>query len=328
MDAPTEWTYGGKIDWTSIETLKLAPLGMVLRTINAAIYERCLGIGIALLNPLDFLSYNNIYYHCNILRFSGHFINCNKTITDENTRPYWKNSDIEEALGEELISINRLMPISADWAFQQYKIINLMKWRYALVDGVNSAYHEYVAIQDSYSDAIDKFPLHTQWGPNSGRPGLRSSCGCSRLYGEPVSFSLYKSPEWMNTSDLYNRLKYYVPYSLDLKMTASVQIYVYWSIYENERYQFWDGNRGYQKNKFGLLTDVGNVEFSTSEYKYFGFADFDLAPPPDTWETGIEFADFSKGFNADYGVDSGVTYRAPFALLKFDGENGFKFRDW
>ena len=40
MDAPTEWTYGGKIDWSSPEKLKFLPVQLPLRCIIEAIKER------------------------------------------------------------------------------------------------------------------------------------------------------------------------------------------------------------------------------------------------------------------------------------------------
>jgi len=40
MDAPTEWTYGGQIDWSSADSLRLAPAGLVLQTIIEAVKER------------------------------------------------------------------------------------------------------------------------------------------------------------------------------------------------------------------------------------------------------------------------------------------------
>jgi hypothetical protein len=40
MDAPTEWTYGGLVDWTSPNTLRLAPTGLVLRCIFEAAKEK------------------------------------------------------------------------------------------------------------------------------------------------------------------------------------------------------------------------------------------------------------------------------------------------
>jgi len=40
MDAPTEWTYGGLLDWSSADSLKLAPVGMATRCIVEALKER------------------------------------------------------------------------------------------------------------------------------------------------------------------------------------------------------------------------------------------------------------------------------------------------
>jgi hypothetical protein len=335
MDAPTEWTYGGKLDWSSADKLRLAPFGMVMRTINAALYERRLGFAATLIKPLahSYLYYNNIQLHCRAQEILSSFINHTKIITDESSRPVWTEDNMAEALGEELIEITPLMPYKAEWAYQQYRMINLLKWKTYYTENVLSAYHGYVVgnsgdtVYEVYNDAVNKFYTQTAWGPNLGRPGLEAETVCNEGY-----VAIYKSPAALNTglpAWPYNNVKFRVYAALDESLTAQALSYFYltkcgnWDVPYAE---FWDGGRGYQEGKFNLLQDLGEIEIlETQDYTVY-YDDWGLPPLPSFIPGLGEFA--TNGFNSGRGIDSGSTRRSPFSVLKFDGENGFKFRDW
>lgn len=162
MAAPTEWTYDGQLDWSSADSLRLAPAGLVLRVIIEAIKERYAAIGIsapALLaadfNPLapaktyidavqsamtTLMDASWPYY-----AFVNHTIQDGDfTGLDMEALPFWTEADMLAAIGaEERIVLYPLSILSAEWCHQQYQLLNLMRWRSSTLIITLASYTKY-----------------------------------------------------------------------------------------------------------------------------------------------------------------------------------------
>ena len=165
MDAPTDWTYGGQIDWSSPAKLKLLPVQMPLRCIIEALNERYAAHGstaaamirtfgevtplaplMETYNPLAKISdYAKAVQWCVTRMIKGfgihdmnnylkHTAATGGDFTGLDSKagnfPTWSESDMLAAIGaEKRIAVPSLLaPLSADWFFQQYQLLNLMRW--------------------------------------------------------------------------------------------------------------------------------------------------------------------------------------------------------
>ena len=154
MDLPEEWTYGGLLDWSSKDKLKLAPAGLVLRCIRAALNER-LGMDYDARTIPELSStyhavrddYAQAIGQDMLKALYGDTWDQEEQVfqwADYRTRSSWAGAtdidDIaprftEETLldainEEELLSApGRLSPLTPDWIYQQYKLLNAMRYR-------------------------------------------------------------------------------------------------------------------------------------------------------------------------------------------------------
>lgn len=169
MDKPTEWTYGGQLNWSSADSLRLAPVGLACRCIIEALKERIFfedsynyfdsnyvnfftedynpfessyraghAIDLMIASFLD--NYNGIlkkgkikygYYNWKDFPYGDL---TGKSVDDSDleyifTNPHWVLSDLLEFCKiSEIKTAQKIEPLSAEWAFQCYKIINAHKF--------------------------------------------------------------------------------------------------------------------------------------------------------------------------------------------------------
>ena len=163
MDAPTEWTYGGLIDWSSPAKLKLLPVQLPMRCIVEALNERYAAHGstaaammrtfgevtplaplMETYNPLAKISdYAKAVQWCVTRMIKGFGIHDMNNYLKHTAAtggdftgyehyyfPPWNETEMLAAIGaEKRIAVPSLLaPLSADWFFQQYQLLNLMRW--------------------------------------------------------------------------------------------------------------------------------------------------------------------------------------------------------
>lgn len=150
MDKPTEWTYGGQLDWTSADTLKLAPTGMAIRCIVEALKERAEAANYTLpeiissdWNPLNVpnevkdaiqTAISALIEPVSLWTSSVNFYKHDVDITTYgyNDVPVnWNEASILSAIG----ATERLNParlgLLREWVYQQYRILNLLRQVFA-----------------------------------------------------------------------------------------------------------------------------------------------------------------------------------------------------
>ncbi len=147
MDKPTEWTYGGLLDWSSADTLKLAPWRPAFECIIQAIRERWLACflrtkartwdwttdewGIVKECPplsLPFTFAQSIELDIDdLIQWS---LNNTQTqyIDGLATPVFWTKAELLEYLEiESFIHVTKLAPVSAAWVYQCYRLLNALQ---------------------------------------------------------------------------------------------------------------------------------------------------------------------------------------------------------
>lgn len=166
MEAPTEWTYGGQLDWSSPESLKLAPVGMCLRCIVEAIKERIFDSASysysGLINPTVFTQTWNPFWPVSFVvmaidqmiyefRVGAVFSSGDLAYRYLDHRDYlsgdftgleypssissvaWNDAGLLDYCDiDSFIYYNRstpyLQPVDPEWLYQAYKILNAFKY--------------------------------------------------------------------------------------------------------------------------------------------------------------------------------------------------------
>lgn len=147
MDKPTEWTYGGQLNWSSADKLKLSPWKPAFECIIQAIRERWLACFLSTkaetwdlaaeewgtvkeCTPLTFpyaLALSIERDIDNLIEWSLN--NTQEPYIEGLASPvFWTKGDLLEYLEiETFIPVKKLYPISAEWAYQCYQILNALK---------------------------------------------------------------------------------------------------------------------------------------------------------------------------------------------------------
>ncbi|NCA67975.1 MAG: hypothetical protein EOM87_07930 [Clostridia bacterium] len=147
MDKPTEWTYGGKLDWSSADSLRLAPVKPVIDCLVQAIRERWLACYLRTKAvtwdwtveewgkvkeykelTLPYQAFSGIYSDIiNLITYSLNYTE-DPYIEGLDVPVFWEQEDLLEYLNISNFSKpNRLNSYSADWVFKCYKILNALK---------------------------------------------------------------------------------------------------------------------------------------------------------------------------------------------------------
>lgn len=325
MDAPTEWTYGGKLDWSSADSLRLAPLGMAIRCIVEALKERAEAASYTLPAILT-EPYNPFQVPSNVipaiqisitnLLTSGlssvNFYKHNVDITTydylENPIDWTEDTILSEIGSESRLSLTRLNPISAEWAFQQYAILNLMRQIYAVVGLLahncrinRSDYKYYSGYGKTQAD------VNADW---QYRGTLEINLPIGKLIRWVLDY--WNEYQWEAATQSFIQ-----NVSLPNGQTSftNLSCEIDWFYYSQALYTYNDFGDGFIEN---VYVKKNSISYSAGDYLSQG----ERMPPHEEVAPTALAAETSSGYTlADYG-------NFGLALIKFDGENGFKFRDW
>jgi len=194
MDAPTEWTFDGQLDWSSADSLRLAPVGLVLQTIIEAIKERREAISFwfrpelpsVLSNEFNPLLPVKIYIDAIQTAMTGlmnmaslhtpwvAFVNHTDhggDWTGQTQIPAWTEADMLAAIGaEERFVLYPLSPLSSKWFYQQYQLLNLMRWmrhcsiyETPKISTKGGSGHSLVSLSDAWNKAVADYEGEA-WG--------------------------------------------------------------------------------------------------------------------------------------------------------------------
>lgn len=147
MPIPTEWTYGGQLDWTSPESIRFNIIKPYIDCIVQAIRERWLACFLRTKARTwdiyaeewgtikDYSILNSTYQAAIDIR--NDIEDLIEWSLDYTQSPYmdglsvpifWTENSIKQYLEfDSLIKIDKLYPLSAEWAYQCYKILNALK---------------------------------------------------------------------------------------------------------------------------------------------------------------------------------------------------------
>jgi hypothetical protein len=352
MTAPTEWTYGGLVDWTSENSLKLTPYEYVLRPIIEAIKEKAgaakpyygsfwddigtmyKSLLIESSNPLEFKAFNPLEtfagyaedIHHIISKLIPEFVNHTDTSGDWSRNanfPMWDEESILNSIGatERIASDSfgnfdynavKLNPYTIrEWVYQNYLILNKLKWvkRLFSVDYWKQSYKWRGGGGDSWDEAESNFLAYPGWyvvtdyGEQPNAPGIYSSAGISHGSTHYYDFNRrVTSVGVKNLPELHKSIDYYMYIE---KATSALS-------YDSEVF---DGQGdGFTEDKWNKVSEVS--ETSDSEIIFPWFTNETPALPPNR---PLPFV--LKGYSAG-------AWNGNALLLKFDGENGFKFKNW
>lgn len=265
-----------------------------------AINERCLAINTATLDTDIIL--NETHGIVNLIglkinQLIPEFINHTDSGGDWSGKvgiPEWTKSGILTFLGQYEVEINRLY-VSADWAKQQYDILNLLKWikkTYYTITNVRSGAVYSSCDINGYNGALSQWN-NDIWGPDviDLRPMEQSWNQCTNVASLTVIQNYRGKIKVYNTSGINaSFLFYFMP-----EITAG-------DFYSTD---------GYTEGELFLgetFTENGNTENDSSFYM----------ETPMIYTTPIT------------GNRYGGSKLIPNPIAKFDGPNGFTYRgpDW
>jgi hypothetical protein len=146
MEAPSDWTYGGHLDWSSADTLRLAPMGMAIRCIVEALKERAEAANYALPEILttDWNPLRTPYEVVSAIQESVTTLlttvsrytkraNFYKNDVDILTYAYnetpatWTEASALTAIGASARIVPARLGLLREWVYQQYQLLNLMR---------------------------------------------------------------------------------------------------------------------------------------------------------------------------------------------------------
>jgi len=323
MDAPTEWTYGGLLDWSSADSLKLAPVGMACRCIMEAMKERAEAANYGLpeilteYNPFQttYLLAYTIQDYIRRMAISSLFLN-HVVYPDFDGQPYptidthWTLDSILSAAGiETRIIPQRLNQLSAEWAFQQYKILNLL--RQVPLGFVSNGTRLITAVVGGVKaggGGLSPEQALSSWSEVSEAAYPHAY---SRVSHEDTTY-YYSTSRGQTSFGVWNSdartrvASDHLAPVIDF-YTSIIRPFSSWS--DPVEFLTWG-----DPVTEGVLKKINttNIELS-GEYIMSDFFPASMGSPPNKLD--------EIGY---YGWGSS----GALSVLKFDGENGFKFRDW
>ena len=340
MDAPTEWTYGGKLDWSSADSLKLVPIGMGCRCIIEALKERAEAANYTLpailtadYNPFQVLSNIIPAIQSSVTALLALF--CNHTDNGGDwsglsyVAPAWTEADILTTLEiESRLSLAKLNPISAAWAHQQYQILSLLKW-------IKNTFTSYRDIHnlDVSNWKYDRKTAFVSSDPWFTPPPYNWETAES-YYNESFStiqtgqYNTYVPPSFGAANGIHaSRYTYDIlrdskqVYIRDLPaINKTADFYIYTqlpSLYLLYSTAVFDSQGdSFVENAYNKAAIIENETLST-EIMFDWISNLASVPPNRPTQQGTNM-----------GWSTPATATATAAIIKFDGANGFKFRDW
>ena len=303
MEAPTEWTYGGKLDWSSADTLRLVPIGMAVRCIVEALKERAEAANYTLPEILT-ADYNPFAVQYPVVsaiqtavtalisRFCNHQTGSGD-YTGLSSVPIWTQSDILTAIGAVSRIIHVRLGFLREWTYQQFQILNFLRWSECTIGGYTMWYD---AIKMWYGTGGTISSCLADWKESAesiGYNGTKKSANYSAGKAQ-FKYGVYKN------SSLISFDNFDCSYDFYLSGTTRPS----------------EGNNEFNAQGDGVLLDqIINIG---SGFMTMG----DPMVPSDYFPSSNSPIYFSETTGA------GWFPKDVYSVLKFDGENGFKFRDW
>jgi len=356
MDAPTEWTYGGEVDWSSPDTLRLLPVEYVLRPIIEAVKERHrpdyyysgldsvleyaplrpLGYYVRTINNILMSLIGNFYYNGKGGYVSEFPDNWNGRAT---SIPVWSHASLLQYLNYE----KRFSVFSnfAEWAFQTYKMLNMLRhykytiflnyyglltnahnaitfygWRYKIMDCI---YEKDMNKSAACQKAVNDWN-NKAWEYSSG---VSSSDWYQTAYASPHDQGNGETRWQINLKTRESAFKF----SNSSDILCSVDYYVYPHVDLNGYLNPFNAN--------GLICEEYNLVNSYSEAAseniietdYILTAPVDPAIIPENTISGFILGT-PIGFGFVQPLLDNINRDVVVFVAKYDGPNGFKFRSW
>lgn len=324
MDAPTEWTYGGLLDWSSADSLRLAPVGMAVRCIVEALKERAEAANYTLpailsgdWNPLRFASYDffaaiqdSITALLSPVTIGDSSVNFYKHDVDITTYQRsevpvnWTEASILSAIdASSRLELKRLNPFASEWFFQQYQILNTMRQVFARSAGTNCICAE-ADYKYRFGYGATQSDVNSAWALSSN-PGVSRGV---RTYKDYLGY-------W---SAYINAAADAIRYRDGADSFDNIDCEVDWYYSANWPFDsFCDFGHGFTKDVYVLKNStIHNAGGQLIQPVRF----------PLNEEVAPTLTDINGRGDAGYSI--GGYNGSVLALLKFDGANGFKFRDW
>jgi hypothetical protein len=280
--------------WTSQENLRLKNSYAVVGQILEAVNERCNASGI------DELSSNRLSAIGQIDEKITQIIEAAVNHTDnsgnwegQTSIPHWTVSDIETAIGESRIDGSRLSEVSVEWAWQQPKIINLLRWFEGEATKESSLEFR-LAQGGDWATAVSNFNTE----PWSNTDELIA-------YHDAYFFGQRTIRRNRATAVIENNTDFTVTYQYYIKFYASG------STYENNDYP------GISANVFHSVYNNSITSINNDTVDIGNFGDSTVSEPGFLGQRGWVANPFTTG-TPDYNI----------IVAKFDGTNGFTYKDW
>jgi hypothetical protein len=302
---------GAIMDWTSADTIKLCDLWHPLNAIRRAINERKMACNLTLTTAIDRLAsiYDSIVILHNavtslITKYANH-TDSNGNWDGQSSIPSWSESTIVESAGyQERIAPAKLKDITP-WMLQHYKILNLLKW-YKREDDpelrssfvAKSSGHSYV----SWGDCESMFVNETWFADPIfiGQAALVYISQAMVNNSTPIRWD----KQGIKNTHSYTASHSFV-FDVDLYSNLFSRLFAFQPIGK-----IVEANKWYNNNNLANKTTPISYEY-------------------------MKNSDFDDSLNDPFGAGSDNSWLYlnehrfnPIAVFKFDGANGFKFRDW
>lgn len=313
MDAPVDWTYGGQLDFSSADALRLAPEGMAIRCIVETLKEKAEAANYTLPEILssDWGPLNVPYAVTTAIQSAATALMplfCNHTdnggdwsgLSDASVvAPAWTEAVILAAIGAESRLVPARLGLSREWIFQQYQILNLLRWIKKQLYFLNTYTRGWTDRYDllSESDIINAWNSST-WG-SGGTAAMAQSgyeSGQSRCARAKSTLSINYLYENQIQIDCY--LKEVFPGGASFFDGSEI------SVTTDGVFSKIISGQNISCTGWTNVSEIGNIDTIPSNY---------YRSPLGGYGYGWEF-NSATGYN--------------YAVLKFDGANGFKFKNW
>ncbi len=311
MADPTEWTYGGQVDWTSASTLKFTPLELVLKCINTALKERADATPSGYTLPSILTTYNPM---ATPLSYTDAI---QEAVTELGTNQgYAENKNWDTAVSiidlteariltiigdEERLTVDKFSSDITAWLIQQYEIINVL-------NSIN------IELESDDWLMYDNFGLSA--------PGATIQIATDSAISQAIGRGLYKRPATEllgNFTSLRGEPGSYLGFAFAQKNSVGtssgppnfeydVDIYFWSNVPLNGAYD--NAGLNLYQDAYGKIATEVELSGATYTSELLGNYNFPVYPTveiPIGWHNSLQ--DVS-------------------GIFKLTGTNGFKFKDW
>jgi hypothetical protein len=322
MEAPSDWTYGGHLDWSSADTLRLAPMGMAIRCIVEALKERAEAANYALPEILttDWNPLRTPYEVVSAIQESVTTLlttvsrytkraNFYKNDVDILTYAYnetpatWTEASALTAIGASARIVPARLGLLREWVYQQYQLLNLM--RQCVADN-------FMLYERGYVFSTSEWKYYYGEGYSQSEAEADYQYRGTYENNLPRGKGGYVNPDgriFIFCQSCIDSLRFWNSGTMLANLGVEIDWY-YCARKYNDFYNFGDG----------FTEDIFVKKYTTSHAAEELLTQSNRLPPGEA--SAPVLRSYSIGTYEGYNIERNR------ALLKFDGENGFKFRDW